>query len=132
MNKSLFCFAILMSGSVLAATDHYVLRDGKHIQHLKITQLGEDITVSSDVDFEPNADEKGSKACSADITGEAKSTGKDKLTLKKKSEEAATHCVLDIQLSPTGAKIEQSENCTDFVTGICHFSSNGKELVKIK
>ena len=54
MNKSLFCFAILMSGSVLAATDHYVLRDGKHIQHLKITQLGEDITVSSDVDFEPN------------------------------------------------------------------------------
>lgn len=133
MKKSLFCFAIiLMSGSVLAATDHYVLRDGKHIQHLKITQLGEEITVSSDVDFEPNADEKGSKACSADISGEAKSTGKDKLTLKKKSEEAATHCVLDIQLSPTGAKIEQSENCTDFVTGICHFSSNGKELVKIK
>jgi hypothetical protein len=124
MKKSLFCFALLISGSVLAATDHYVLREGKHVHHLKITQ--------NDVDFEPNADEKGSKACSADISGVAKSTGKDKLTLKKKSEEAATHCVLDIQLSPTGAKIEQSENCTDFVTGICHFGSDGKELVKVK
>lgn len=132
MKKSLFCFALLISGNVFATTDHYVLRDGKHVHHLKITQNGDEITASSDVDFEPNADEKGSKACSADIAGEAKSTGKDKLTLKKKSEEAATHCVLDIQLSPTGAKIEQSENCTDFVTGICHFTSDGKELVKIK
>lgn len=132
MKKSLFCFAMLISGSVFATTDHYVLRDGKHVHHLKITQNGEEFNVSSDVDFEPNADEKGSLACSAEISGEAKSTGKDTLTLKEKSEASATSCVLNIKLSPTGAKIEQSEDCTSFVTGICHFSSDGKELLKIK
>jgi hypothetical protein len=132
MKKSLFCFALLISGSVLASTDHYVLREGKHVHHLKVTQLDNAITVSSDVDFEPNADEKGSKACSANIAGIAKSTGENKLTLKKHSEEDATYCVLDIQLSPTGAIIEQSENCKNFVTGICHFTSDGKELVKVK
>ena len=82
MKKTLFCFALLISGSVLAATDHYVLREGKHVHHLKITQLGDEITVSSDVDFEPNADEKGSKACSADISDEAKKTGENTLRLK--------------------------------------------------
>lgn len=132
MRISLFIFAMFISGSVLAATDHYVLREGKHVHHLKITQNGDEINVSSDVDFEPNADEKGSKACSAEISDEAKVTDKDKLTLKKKSEESASNCVLDIQLTPTGAKIEQSEDCSSFVTGICHFSSGGKELVKVK
>lgn len=132
MKKSLFCFALLISGSVLASTDHYVLRDGKHVHHLKITQLGEEVTISSDVDFEPNADEKGSKACSADIADEAKKTGENTFRLKKQSEGEASYCVLDIQLSATGAKIEQSEDCNNFVTGICHFSSDGKELLKIK
>lgn len=132
MKKSLFCFALLISGSVLASTDHYVLRDGKHVHHLKITQLGEEVTISSDVDFEPNADEKGSKACSADIADEAKKTGENTFRLKKQSEGEASYCVLDIQLSATGAKIEQSEDCNNFVTGICHFSSDGKELVKVK
>jgi len=132
MRKSLFCLALLISGTAYAATDHYVLREGNHVHHLKVTQLGDEITVSSDVDFEPNADEKDSKACSADITGEAKKAGENKITLKKHSEEDATYCVLDITLSPTGAKIDQSENCKNFVTGICHFSSEGKELVKVK
>jgi hypothetical protein len=132
MKTSLFFFAMLISGSVLAATDHYVLREGKHVHHLKITQLGDEYSISSDVDFEPNANEKDSKACSAEITGEAKSVGENKLTLKKHSVEDATYCVLSIQLSPTGAKIEQSENCGNFATGICHFSSDGKELVKVK
>lgn len=132
MKKTLFCLAMLVSGSVFATTDHYVLRDGKHVHHLKITQLGEDITVSSDVDFEPNADEKGSKACSADITDEAKKTGENTFRLKKQSEGEASYCVLDIQLSATGAKIEQSEDCNNFVTGLCHFSTDGKELLKIK
>jgi hypothetical protein len=132
MKTSLFFFALLMSGSVLAATDHYVLREGNHVHHLKVTQLNGGYTVSSDVDFEPNADEKNAKACSANISGEAKSTGENKLTLKKHSEEDATYCVLDIQLSATGAKIEQSENCKNFATGICHFTSEDKELVKVK
>jgi len=132
MRKSLFCFAMLISGSVFAATDHYVLREGNHVHHLKITQLGEEITVSSDVDFEPNADEKDGKPCSAGIFGEAKSAGKDKITFKKRSEDAATHCVLDITLSSTGAKVDQSGDCASFITGICHFSSEGKELIKVK
>jgi hypothetical protein len=123
---------MLISGSVIAATDHYVLREGNHVHHLKITQFNDEYKVSSDVDFEPNADEKGSHGCSAEISGEAKSTGENKLTLKKHAEGEASYCVLDIQLSPTGAKIEQSENCNNFVTGICHFTSEGKELVKIK
>lgn len=132
MRISLFIFALLISGSVLATTDHYVLREGKHVHHLKVTQNDEEINVSADVDFEPNADEKGSKACSADITDEAKKTGENKLRIKKQSEGEASYCVLDITLSPTGAKIEQSEDCNNFVTGICHFSSEGKELVRIK
>jgi hypothetical protein len=132
MKTSFFIFALLISGSVFAATDHYVLREGNHVHHLKITQLGEEITVTSDVDFEPNADEKDKKACSAEISGEGKSTEKGKITLKKHSEEDATYCVLDISLSDNGAKVEQSENCKNFVTGICHFTSEGKELVKVK
>ena len=132
MKKTLFIFALLISGSVLAGTDHYVLRDGKHVHHMKINQLEDEINVSVDVDFEPNADEKGSKACSADITDEAKKTGENTIRVKKQSEGEASYCVLDITLSATGAKIEQSEDCNNFVTGICHFSSEGKELVKIK
>ncbi len=132
MKTSLFIFALLISGSVFAATDHYVLREGNHVHHLKITQLNDEYTVSSDVDFEPNADEKDKKPCSAEITGEAKSTEKGKITLKKHSEEDATYCVLDITLTANGAKVDQSENCKNFVTGMCHFSSEGKELVKVK
>lgn len=132
MKKSLMCLIMLVSGSVFAATDHYILRDGNHVQHLKITKLGEEYTVTADVDFEPNANEKDAKACSEEIVGEAKSAGKDKLTLKKRSEGEASYCTLDIQLSTTGAKVEQSKDCDNFVTGICHFNSNGKELVKVK
>ena len=60
MKKSLFLVAtMLISGGAFAATDHYVLRDGNHAQHLKITKINDDITVSADVDFEPNANEAG-------------------------------------------------------------------------
>ncbi len=132
MKTSLFIFALLISSSVFAATDHYILREGNHVHHLKITQLGDEINVSTDVDFEPNADEKDKKACSAEISGEAKSAEKGKITLKKHSEEDASYCVLDITLTDNGAKVDQSENCKNFLTGICHFSSEGKELVKVK
>ncbi len=50
---------MLVSGGAFAAADHYVLRDGNHVQHLKITKTNDDITVSADVDFEPNANEAG-------------------------------------------------------------------------
>lgn len=132
MKKSLFIFAMLLSGSVYAATDHYVLREGNHVHHLKVTKLNGEYNVSMDVDFEPNADEKDAKPCSADIAGEAKATGENKITLKKHSEEEAKFCSLDITLSPTGAKVDQSKDCDNFVTGICHFTSEGKEMPLVK
>ena len=133
MKKSLFLTAaILVSGSALAATDHYVLRDGNHVQHLKITTIKNDITVSADVNFEPNASEAGSKPCIGEISGEAKTVAENELVLKKNSEIEATFCELKVHLTPTGAKVEQSKDCDNFATSICHFSTDGKELVKIK
>ncbi|MEC4748304.1 hypothetical protein [Methylomicrobium sp. Wu6] len=133
MKKHLFlATALLVSGSAFAATDHYLLRDGNHVHHLKITKLNDEIRVSTDVDFEANANEKDAKACSAEVSGEAKSTGENQLLMKKHIEGQADYCELKIQLSPNGAKIEQSEHCNNFAAGICHFSSDGKELVKIK
>jgi hypothetical protein len=132
MKKTVFfSIAMLVSGSVFAGTDHYLLRDGNHVQHLKITEINKEYTVSADVDFEPNANEKDSLPCSASISGEAK-LDKDKLVLKKHSESEATYCELTIKLSETGAKVEQSKDCDNFAAGICHFSSDDKELVKIK
>lgn len=133
MKKTLFfSIAMLVSGSVFAGSEHYILRDGNHVQHLKVTERKGEYTVSADVDFEPNADEKGKQDCNAHIDGEAKLADKGTLVLKKHSESDATYCELKIQLSDTGAKIEQSKDCVNFVRGICHFSTNGKELVKIK
>lgn len=132
MKKSLFAAAMLFSGSAFAVTDHYLLREGNHVHHLKITKLNNQIMVSTDVNFEPNASETGRNACSAEVSGEAKSTGENQLLMKKHIQGQADYCELKIQLSPNGAKIEQSEHCNNFAAGICHFSSDGKELVKIK
>jgi hypothetical protein len=133
MKKTLFLtIALLVSGSAFATTEHYVLRDGNHVQHLKITETAKEIIVSADVNFEPNANEKDQPACSASITDEAKRMDKDKLILKKHSESEATYCELKIRVTETGAKIEQSKDCDNFATGICRFSSDGKELVKVK
>ncbi|MSP27381.1 MAG: hypothetical protein EXR80_02795 [Methylococcales bacterium] len=132
MKKTLFItIALLVSGSAFATTDHYVLRDGNHVQHLKITELNKETTVTADVDFEPNANEKG-QACSAALSGEAKSMGEGKLVVKKHAESEASYCELKIQLSETGAKIEQSKDCDNFAAGICHFSSDDKELLQVK
>ncbi|GAB6139776.1 hypothetical protein JCM14076_05050 [Methylosoma difficile] len=131
-NTLLFAVAMLVSGSVFAGTDHYVLREGSHVHHLKISTVGDETHVSSDVDFEPNAQEGGSAACSADITGKAKVVSENELVLKKHSESEASYCELKIHLTATGATIEQSKDCDNFAAGICHFASDGKELVKFK
>jgi hypothetical protein len=132
MKKSLFlAIAMLVSGTAAAATDHYLLRDSNHVHHLKVTKIGEDITATVDVDFEPNAGETG-KPCSADMSGEAKSVAENELVLKKHIEGEARICSVKIHLTPTGAKLEQSEECGYFAAGLCHFSSDGKELLKIK
>ena len=133
MKKNLFvAVLILVSGNAFAVTDHYVLKDGNHIQHLKITKINDDISISADVDFEPNASEIGSKPCSGEVSGVAKSVGANELVMKKHSEGEATYCELKIHLSPNGAKVEQTKDCDNFATGICHFATNGKELVKVK
>jgi hypothetical protein len=133
MKKTLFvAVAMLVSSNSFAATDHYLLRDGSHVHHLKITTVGKEITVSTDVDFEPNASEAGQHACSARITGEAKQVAANELVLKKHIEGEARNCSIKIQLSTDGAKIDQSEECGYFAPGICHFNSDGKELLKIK
>lgn len=133
MKKTLFlAIAMLASGSAVAGTDHYLLRDGNHVQHLKITTLGKDIKATVDVDFEPNVDEVGRHACSATVSDEAKSVGENELVLKKHIEGEARSCQVKIHLTPNGAKLEQSEECNYFAAGICRLSSDGKELLKIK
>jgi hypothetical protein len=134
MKKSVFfALALLVSTSTLAATDHYIRREGAHVQHLKITRIGENTRVSMDVDFEPEgASEEGRKPCSAEISGEAKMVGENELVMRKQAEGEAIHCELKVHLTNTGAKVEQSPECGYFVGGICHFESEGQELIKIK
>ena len=130
--KLFLAIAMLVSTSAFAATDHYILRDGNHTQHLKITSVGNDIKVSADVDFEPNAAETGRHACSAQVSGDAKKVAENELVMKKHIEGEARICSLKIHLTPNGAKLEQSEECNYFAAGICHFTSDGKELLKIQ
>lgn len=133
MRKSLILAATLLaSNSAFAVTDHYLLRDGNHVQHLKITKIDDKITASADVNFEPNANETNAKACSGEVSGEGRMESDNVLFFKQHSVSEANSCELKVYLSPTGAKIEQSKHCDNFVTGICRFSSNGKELLKIK
>ncbi len=133
MKKSFFLIAaVLVSGGASAATDHYVLRDGNLVQHLKITKIKDDINVSEDVNFDPEAGEAGNQPCSGDISGEAKSVGANELVMKKHAQGEASFCELKIHLTPNGAKVEQSKNCGNFAPGMCRFSTDGKELVKIK
>jgi len=133
MKKTLFMAVVmLVSGAAFAGTDHYVLRDGNHVQHMKITNVGGEITVSSDVDFEPSAEEQGKNACSAEVSGEAKMVSETELLMKAQVSGEKRYCSLKVQLTPNGVKVEQSEDCISFAAGICHFSSEGKELLKVK
>lgn len=133
MKKSLYSLLILLfCMPALAETEHYLRRDGNHVQHLKITQTQGDIFVTADIDFDANQSEEGKKHCSAAISGEAKKTGDNEITFRKHIEGEAKHCVLKITLSGDGAKIEQSPECSYYVAGICHFDSDGKELARIK
>ena len=133
MKKSLFLIAaMLVSGGAFAATEHYVLRDGNLVQHLKITKINDDIIITADVNFEPNAGEAGYQPCSGEVSGEAKSMGANELVLKKHAQGEASFCELKVHLTPDGAKVEQTKGCGNFAPGNCRFSTDGKELVKIK
>jgi hypothetical protein len=124
--------ALVASGQAMADTQHYFRRDGNHVHHLKVTSIGSDVFVAADVDFDPNANEGTQKHCSAAISGEAKKTGDNEITFRKHIEGEAKHCVLKISLTADGAKVEQSPECSYYVTGICHFDSDGKELTRVK
>jgi hypothetical protein len=134
MNKNWFFAAALLltSGVAMAGVDHYLLRDGTHVHHLKVSKLGNDLYVSTDVDFEPNAAEAGKHACTAQVSGEAKKVSDSELVLKKHIEGEARACVIKVNLTANGAKIDQNEDCNYFAAGICHFDSDGKELPKIQ
>ena len=133
MKKSLFIASLLLfSTHSIAATDHFILRDGNHVQHLKINRINDEINISADVDFEPNSTESGKHACSAEVSGEAKQVAENELVMKKRIEGEARSCTLKVHLTPNGAVLEQSEDCNYYAAGICHFSSDGKELLKIK
>lgn len=134
MKKQLFlAIAMLVSGSVFAATDHYLLSDGDYVRHLKITKIKDNYTVSADVDFDANAkDVTAATHCSETISSKAKSVAENELVMKKHSESEASFCELKILLTPTGAKIEESKDCDNFEMGKCRFSSEGKELIKVK
>ena len=132
-NIVLAVLGLTIMNTTLASTEHYIRRDGNHVQHLKVTHISSDINVSMDVDFEPNGpSEEGQKTCSADVSGEGKSTGENEITLRKQIEGEAKHCTLKINLSADSAKVEQSAECGYYVAGICHFDSDGKELTRIK
>ena len=124
--------ALTFSMATQADTEHYLRRDGNHVQHLKVTHVEDEVFVTADVDFDANANEAGKKHCSGSISGEAKKTGENEITFRKHIEGEARHCTLKIQLSAEGAKIEQSPECGYYVAGICHFDSDGKELTRIK
>ena len=124
--------ALVASGQAMADTQHYFRRDGNHVHHLKITNVAGEVFVAADVDFDPNADEGAQKHCSAAISGEAKKTGDNEITFRKHIEGEAKHYVLKVSVSPEGAKVEQSAECSYYVTGICHFDSDGKELTRVK
>jgi len=132
-NILIAALTLLVSSAAFASTDHYIRRDGNHVQHLKITRIGDDISGSMDVDFEPNGQtEADRKPCSAAIDGDAKLTGENEITLRKQVPGETDRCSLKIKLSNEGAKVEQSPECGYFVGGICHFDSDGKELIRIK
>lgn len=132
-NVLIALIAFMASTSAMASTEHYIRKDNNHVQHLKITQIGDDISGSMDVNFEPNGPtEADRKPCSAEVSGDAKKTGEHEITIKKQIEGETKHCSLKVQLSADGAKVEQSPECGYFVAGICHFDSEGKELTRVK
>ena len=132
--KTMFLALVTLFASqqAFADTEHYLRRDGNHVQHLKITKVANDIFVESDIDFDPNANEGTHKHCTAEISGEAKKTGDNEITFRKQIEGEAKYCVLKVTLSADGAKVQQSPECSYYAAGICHFDSDGKELTRIK
>ena len=126
--------AVMATSHAYATTDHYLRRDGGHVQHLKITTIGDEIDAAMDVDFEPTPEEaaRGFKPCSVDVEGEAKKIGDKVILLKKQIPGEAHYCSVEITLDGDAAKTKQSQECRYFLANFCKFDSEGKALLKIK
>jgi len=134
MKKTMImALGLLFSTGVLAGAEHYVRKDGGHVQHLKIIKHDGKVKVLVDVDFEPSEREAGEKSCSAEISGEAKVVSENELTLKRQAEGEAHYCELKIHLSGDEARIEQSADCARYFSGgFCRFDTEGKVLHRLK
>lgn len=135
MKRAMILSVAVAAGSpAYAATDHYLRRDGGHVQHLKITTIGDEIDARIDVDFEPTPEEaaRGIKPCSVDLQGEAKKTGNGILVLKRQIPAEARYCSVEITLEGDRAVTTQSEECRYFLANFCKFNSEGKPLLKIR
>ncbi|MFM8331754.1 MAG: hypothetical protein ACKN9T_08700 [Candidatus Methylumidiphilus sp.] len=133
MKKTLLiALGLLFSTSVLAGADHYIRKDGGHVQHLKVSKQKGEVNVLVDVDFEPTGKED-EKPCSTEISGEAKVVSDSELHLKKQAQGEAHYCELTILLNGDEAKILDTPDCAKFFTGdFCRFDSEGKVLNKVK
>lgn len=133
MKKAIIvALGLMFSTGVLASAEHYVRRDGNHVQHLKITKQKGDTNVLIDVDFEPSSSETD-KPCSAEISGEAKVVSENELTLKRQAQGEAHYCELKIVLGRDEARIEESHDCARYFSGgLCRFGSEGKPLLRVK
>lgn len=133
MKKTMIlALGLLFSSSVFAGADHYIRKDGSHVQHLKISKHKGEVSVLVDVDFEPTEKETD-KPCSIELSGVAKVVSENELVLKKQAQGEAHYCQLNIHLSGDEAKIDESADCAKyFAGGFCRFGSEGKVLTKIK
>ena len=135
MKKTIILSVALLSGTTaLASTEHYLRRDGGHVQHLKIMRTGDEVRASMDVDFEPTPQEveKGVRSCSVQVEGEAKVISENELVLKKQVPEETHYCSVQIKLSGDEARTTQSQDCRYFLANFCKFDSEGKALLRIK
>jgi hypothetical protein len=133
MKKAIvLALGMLFSVGALASAEHYVRRDGDHVQHLKITKQRGDTNVLIDVDFDPSAVEKD-QPCSIEIAGEAKVISENELILKRQAQGEAHYCELKIHLSGDEARIDESQDCARYFSGgLCRFGSEGKPLIRVK
>lgn len=124
----------LAGGVASASTEHYVRHDGAHVQHLKITKLGDEIRAVMDVDFEPTAAEAGQgvKPCSAEVEGEGKMISETELVFKEQIPEERRYCEVRVKLSGDEARTSESKECGYFLAHFCRFDSEGKALLRVK
>ncbi len=133
-NVVILVLAGLTCGTAAASTEHYVRSDGGHVQHLKITRIGDDIRASMDVDFEPSAQEvqRGFKPCSAEVEGDGKMVSENELVFKEQVPEERRYCEVQVKLSGDEARTTASRECGYFLANFCRFDSEGKALLRVK